>query len=93
MVFTSSRIKQGRKVLYQYRKRRCITINSHINSSETNNLNTSKSDNVIRNSNLPRINVHTKSSLNKLITLQKETDTESNTIINIRITDDNNTSE
>ena len=42
-------------------------------------------DNVIGNSNLPRINVHTKSSLNKLITLQKETDIESSNSMNDEI--------
>ena len=47
-------------------------MNSHFNSSEKNHLNTSKSDDVIGNSNLPCINVHTKTSLNKLITLKNK---------------------
>ena len=74
-VFTLSRRKQGRKVLSKSNKRRCITVNSQFNSSKTNSLNTSNSDDIIYNSNNPRVNVHTKTSLNKLITLQKETDT------------------
>ena len=65
-----------------------ITIDSHFNSSEKNNFNTSNSDDVIGNSNLPRINIHTKSSLNKLINLQKETDTQSSISINNEITDE-----
>ena len=59
------------KASYQSKKRRYITVNSHFNSSETNHLNTSNSDNVIGNSNLSRINVHTKILLNKLITFQR----------------------
>ena len=93
MVFTSPRRKQGRKVSFKSNKRICISVNSHFNSSETNNLNTPNSDNVIGNSNLPLINVHTKTSLNKLMTLQKETETESSISINDEILDDNNTSE
>ena len=72
MVLTALRRKQGRKVSFKSRKRIFINVNSHFNSSETNNLNTSNSDNVILNSNLPRISVHTKSSLNKLITLKNK---------------------
>ena len=64
---------------------RFINVGSHVSSSENNNFNISKSDNVIVNSNLPHINDHTKSSLNKLITLQKETDTDSSTSINDEI--------
>ena len=37
--------------------------------------------------------MYTKISLNKIVTLQKETDTDSSNIINDEITDDNNTSE
>ena len=69
------------KFSYKYKKSRCITVNSQVNSSELNNLNTSKSDNIIGNSNLPHINIHAKSSLNKFINLQTETDTESSTSI------------
>ena len=68
MVFTSPRIKQGRKLSLKSKKRICITVNSHFNSSETNNLKTSNSDNVIGNSNLPCMNVHNKISLNKIDT-------------------------
>ena len=71
MVFTSSRINQGRKVSFKSNKKICITVNSHLNSSETDNYKTSNSDDVIGNSNLPRINDHTKIALDKLITLQK----------------------
>ena len=88
-----SKRKKGRKVSYKSKKRICITVNSHVNSSKTNNSNTSNSDNVIGNSIIPCININTKISLNKLITLQKETDTESINIINDEIMDDNNTSE
>ena len=56
-------------------------------------MNTYNSDNVIGNSNLPRINVHTKRSSNELVPLQKETDTESSTSINDENMDDNNASE
>ena len=48
-------------------------------------MNTSKSDNVIRNSNISRINVHAKSSFNTLITLQTETDTDLSISINNKI--------
>ena len=82
MVFTFSRSKQGSKVAYRYKKRRCTTVNSHVNSSESNNPNISKSDHVIGNSNLPRINVQTKNLFNTLITWQTETDTESIISIN-----------
>ena len=48
----SPRRKQGRKIFYKSNKSRCTTVNSHVNSNESNNLNTSNSDNVIGNSNL-----------------------------------------
>ena len=54
----------------------------HVNISESNNFNTSNSDNVIGNSNLPPINVKTESPFNTLITLKTETDIESSIIIN-----------
>ena len=75
MVFTSSRRIKGRNISYISKNSRCDTVNSHVNSSESNNLNASKNDNVIVNSKLPHINVHTKSSFNTLITLQSEIDT------------------
>ena len=71
MVFTSSIRKQGGKVSFKSKKRICITVNSHFNISIKNNYNTSNNDDVIINSNLPRIDVHTKSSLNKLLNFQK----------------------
>ena len=55
------------------KKRRFTTVTSHVNSSESNDLNTYNRDNVIGNSNIPRINVHTECSSNELVTLQKET--------------------
>ena len=70
MVFTSLKRKLGREVSFKSKKRRRITVNQNFNSSEINNLNTSNSNDVIVNSNLPRISVHTNNSLNKLITLQ-----------------------
>ena len=57
------------------KKRRCTTVTSHVNISESNYLNTYNRDNVIGNSNIPHINVHTECSSNELVTLQKETDT------------------
>ena len=65
MVFTLSRIKIGRKVSFKSKKRIHITVNSNLNSSETNNSNKSNSDYDIVNSNLSRIKVHTKTSINK----------------------------
>ena len=57
------------------------------------NLNTYNIDNVIGNSNLPRINVHTKRSSNELVTLYEETDIDSSTSINDENIYDNNASE
>ena len=48
-------------------------------------LNTSNSDDVIVNSNLPLINIQTKSSFTKLVTLQEETDAGSGISINDEI--------
>ena len=79
--------------MYIYKKRRCYTVNSHNNSSKPNDSNTSKNDNFIGNSNLPRINFQTKIPFNTLTTLQKETDTESSISINDEIMDVNNISE
>ena len=93
MAFPLSRRKQGRNVLYIYKKRRCDIVNSYVNSSQSNHFNTSNSDNVIVNSNLPIINVQTKSSLNTLITFPKSTDIQSSIIINDEIIYKNNISE
>ena len=82
MVFMFSRRKKCQECLSKSRKRIFTTVNSHINSSESNNLNTSNGYIVIGKSKLPHINVHTKSSLNKGITFRKENDTESSTSIN-----------
>ena len=90
MVFMSSRRKLGNNFSFNSKKSRCITVNSHFNSSESNNLNASNSDDVIENSNIPCINVHIKNLLNKIITLQKDTDTQAIIGINDEITDDNN---
>ena len=76
MEFVSPRRKHGRKVLRKSKKRIVTTINSHTNSSKSNYLNISNSDNVIGTSNLPHINVQNDSPFNTLITLQKGIDTE-----------------
>ena len=93
MVFTLLRQKQGRKVSYKYKKRRFNNVNSHVNISESNNLNTSNLDNVIGNSNLLCINVQIKTSFNTLITFQKKTDTEWGIIINKETINEKNMSE
>ena len=54
--------KIGWKVLFKSNKRICVTVKSNFNNSETDNLNTSNSDDVIGNSNVPCIDVHTKIS-------------------------------
>ena len=63
MVFTLSKRKQGREILDISKKRRCSTVNSHVNSSKPNNSNTSNRDNVIGNSNPPRIEIQYKVTL------------------------------
>ena len=93
VAFTFSRQKHGQKVFSKSKKRRCTTVTSHVDSRDTNDMNTYNSVNVIRNSNLPHINIHTKCSSNKPVTLHKETDTESSTSINEINMDDNNASE
>ena len=55
---------------------------SHINSNESNNWNTSNSDNLIGNSNLPHSSVKNESSFNTLVNLQKATDSDSSASIN-----------
>ena len=93
MAFTFSRRKHGRKVFPKSYKSRCTIVTSHVNSSESHDLNTYNSDNFIGNSNIPRINIHTKRSSNELVTLQKETDTESSTSINEENMENNAASE
>ena len=93
MVFMFSRRKKCQECLSKSRKRIFTTVNSHINSSESNNLNTSNGYIVIGKSKLPHINVHTKSSFNKLFTLKRETDTESSIGIHDEMIDEKNTSE
>ena len=93
MTFTLSRRKQGRNIQYISKKSRYITVTQHINSSESNNPNTYNSDNVIGNSNLPRINIHTVRPSNELVNLHKETDTDSSTSINEENMENNNASE
>ena len=56
-------------------------------------MNTYNSDNVIGNSNLPRIIIHTKRSSKELVTLNRNTDIESSNSINEENMDDNNASE
>ena len=82
MVFTPYIIKHQRKYSYNYNKRRCNTVNSHINNIKLNHSNTLNSDNIIGNSYLTHINVQNKSSFNAIITLKKETDAESSICIN-----------
>ena len=52
IVFTLSRSKKGRKIMYISKKRRFYNVKWHITSSESNSFNTSNSDNVIGYSNL-----------------------------------------
>ena len=85
----SSRGKHGRKVLSKYKKRRCTTVNSHVNCSESNHFNTSNNVNVMGNSNLPRTNVQNDSPFCTLINLKKETDTEPIVSINYEINNKN----
>ena len=92
MVVTPSIWKQARNNQYIYIKIICTTIKSHVNSNEQNNL-ISNSYNVVVNSNLPRINVQTYSSFNTLITLLKETNTDSGVSFNDEIIDGKNISE
>ena len=61
--------KKGMNVSFKAKKSICVTVNSHSKNSKTNNPKTSSSDNIIGNSNLPSINVFTKSSLKKINTL------------------------
>ena len=93
MVFTLSRSKHGKKCSYKSKKWRCTTVDSYINSSETNNKNTYKIDSCIGNSNLLHINIQTKISFNKLINLQTKTDTQSIMSINDETIDENSISE
>ena len=92
-MFTLSRRKQSKKILYKSKRSRCTTVISHVNSNESNHLNTSNSDFGIGTSNLPHINVHNYSPFNSLIALQKVTDTESSFSINNETTDEKNISE
>ena len=85
--------KKGRKISYKSNRIRCITINSHVNSSESNHLNTSNSNNVIGNSNLPCINVQTKRPFSTLVNLQTETDTASSISFNNETLDERYISE
>ena len=85
MLFTSSRREKWRNISYEYKNRRCINFNSHVNYSESNHFSTSKSDNNIGNSIIPPMNIQTESSFNTLITLQTETDTQSIISINHEI--------
>ena len=82
--------KEGR--FHSSLRRGYVLLLTHISTVVKNNSKTSNSDDIIGNSNPPHINVLTKISLNKLVTLIKETDTESSTTVNDKISDDNNTS-
>ena len=78
---------------YSSLRRGDVLLLTHISTVSKKYSNTSNTDNVVGNSNITCINVHAKSPRNKLITLQKQTDTESSTSINDEIMDNNNTSE
>ena len=93
MLFTSSRRKHRRKFSYKSKNSRFNTVNSYVNSSRSNNPNTSNTDNFIVNSNPSNINVQNESSFNTLINLQTKTDTESIIIINNEKIDEKNISE
>ena len=93
MVFTPYRWKHERKFAYKSKKRRYTTVNWHINSSKSNNPNTSNCYNVVGNSNLPHINVQTGSSSDTFITVKTEIDTGSSISINNETIDENNISE
>ena len=69
------------------KKWRFTTAISHININESNNWNTSNTNNIIVNSNLPHGNVQNVSLYIALITLQKVTYSESSASINDEITD------
>ena len=70
MVFNSPIRKKGRNVSYISKKRRCTNVNSHVNSSKSNNLIISNSDNVIRTSNLTHTNIQNESPFNTPISLK-----------------------
>ena len=71
MVFTLSRSKKSRTILYISKKGICTNVNSHVNISKSNNLNKSNSDNGTENLNLLRINVQNYSPFDKIINLKK----------------------
>ena len=79
-------------MLYKSKKSSCITVNSHVNSSESKKLNTSNSYNVIVNTNLPRIKVRDDSSFDTISFLKKVTYTESNVRTNYEVMDENKNS-
>ena len=89
MSFTSSGRKYGQNIFPKSKKRRCTTVTSHVKSSKSNDMNAYNIDNVMGNSNIPRINAHNERSSNELVTFQKETDTDSSTSINEENMDDN----
>ena len=82
MPFTLSRRTEVRKILHTSKRRKCTTVNSHINSYEYKNSNISNIDNAIGNSNITYINVPNDSTLNTLIPMQKDTNTDSSASVN-----------
>ena len=82
MGFTLPIRKQGRKVSYKSKKRRCTTVNSQAKSWKLNIRDTTKTDNFVGNLNLSRINIKIETSLDKIITLNIESDIESSICIN-----------
>ena len=89
MEFTLSRREQERKVQYISKKSIFTSVNSHVNGSKSNNLNTSNSDNVIGTSNLTYVNIQNDSPFNTFNNLKKVTDTDYSVIINDEIIDKN----
>ena len=73
--------------------RRLISVNSNLNSKETNILNTSNRDDVIGNSNLSCIKDHTKILLKKSLLCKKKLIHMKPLVSIYEMTDDNNTSE
>ena len=92
MAFKLSIIEHYKKVLSKFKKIRCTTANSHVNSSKSKTFNTSNMDNFMGNLNLTHISVHNKNFCNTIITLQTETYTESIISINDEVLDENNKS-
>ena len=86
MGYIYQRRNHGRKVLAKAKDAICTNIISHVNSNESNNLQTLNIDNVKITSNCPYLAVKIGSSSNKSINLPNIIDTESSVCINDKIT-------